>query len=144
MSSNKEKKMQSRRQFLQHLGALGLGLVLLPAQRAVAQTASPSAAPKLPGHLILETVEAGGLAHYSYFLGDKKAGVAVVIDPRRDVDVYLDLARKHGLTITHALDTHIHADFLSGARELSQRTGTAEVCLSVEGDPSYGFSFDRA
>jgi hydroxyacylglutathione hydrolase len=62
-----------------------------------------------------------------------------VIDPRRDVEVYLDLARNHGLTITHALETHIHADFVSGSRELAARTGTARAHVSVEGGAHYGF-----
>ncbi|MCA1560257.1 MAG: MBL fold metallo-hydrolase [Acidobacteria bacterium] len=60
-----------------------------------------------------------GLAHSSYLLGCPRAREAVVIDPRRDVDVYVDAARQHGLTITHAIETHIHADFVSGARELA-------------------------
>ncbi len=72
--------------------------------------------------MIFETIEAAGLAHYSYFLGDEAAGAAVVIDPRRDVDVYLDLARYHGIQITHILETHIHADFVSGSRELAAHT----------------------
>ena len=60
-----------------------------------------------------------GLAHSSYLLGCPRAREAVVIDPRRDVDVYVDAARHHGLTITHVIETHIHADFVSGARELA-------------------------
>lgn len=84
--------------------------------------------------MIFETIESLGLAHYSYLIGDEYAGVAAVIDPRRDVDVYLDLARQNELRITHVLETHIHADFVSGSRELAHRTGalvglgaTAEV-----------------
>lgn len=60
-----------------------------------------------------------GLAHSSYMLGCSRTREAVVIDPRRDVDVYVDAARQLGLTITHAIETHIHADFVSGARELA-------------------------
>lgn len=76
--------------------------------------------------MILETVETRGLAHLSYLLGDEEAGEAVVIDPRRDVDIYLELARRHALRITAVLETHIHADFVSGSTELAALTG-AEI-----------------
>jgi hydroxyacylglutathione hydrolase len=81
-----------------------------------------------------------GLAHLSYLIGDKAAGVAAVIDPRRDVDVYVDLARSRGLTITHVLETHIHADFVSGTCELVDATGTATAHVSVAGGARYGFA----
>jgi hydroxyacylglutathione hydrolase len=73
--------------------------------------------------MFLETVEARGLAHLSYVLGDDSAGVCAVIDPRRDVSVYLDIARKRETRITHILETHIHADFVSGSLELAAQTG---------------------
>lgn len=73
--------------------------------------------------MILETVESEGLAHLSYVLGDENEGVCAVIDPRRDVGVYLEIARKHHARITHILETHIHADFVSGSRELAAQTG---------------------
>jgi hydroxyacylglutathione hydrolase len=60
-----------------------------------------------------------GLAHASYVLGDDRTRDAVVIDPRRDADVYISLARHAGFRLTHAIETHIHADFVSGARELA-------------------------
>ena len=77
--------------------------------------------------MVVETVFTEGVAHLSYLIGDKATGKAAVIDPRRDVDVYIELARKHKLSITHALETHIHADLVSGCRELADRTGTAKV-----------------
>ncbi|MEB3338623.1 MAG: rhodanese-like domain-containing protein [Leptolyngbyaceae bacterium] len=77
--------------------------------------------------LVLEQVNVEGLAHLSYLIGDDQAGVAAVIDPRRDVDVYLQRARSLGLRITHAIETHIHADFVSGSHELRARTG-AIIC----------------
>ena len=58
----------------------------------------------------------GCLAHASYLIGDE--GEAVVIDPSRDVQMYLDEAAEHGLRITHVLETHLHADFVSGHRDL--------------------------
>jgi hydroxyacylglutathione hydrolase len=76
--------------------------------------------------LLLERIDTEGLAQLSYLVGDSKAGVAAVIDPRRDVDVYLRLARDRDVRITHLLETHVHADFVSGAHELKARTG-AEI-----------------
>lgn len=66
-----------------------------------------------------------GLAIYSYLIGDERTKEAVVIDPTRDVDSYLELAKHEGLQIRHVLETHVHADFVSGAAELKERTGGA-------------------
>jgi glyoxylase-like metal-dependent hydrolase (beta-lactamase superfamily II)/rhodanese-related sulfurtransferase len=63
----------------------------------------------------------GCLAQASYMIGSD--GEAAVVDPRRDVDIYIDEARAQGLTIRHVLETHLHADFVSGHRELAERTG---------------------
>ena len=63
----------------------------------------------------------GCLAQASYLIGSK--GEAAVVDPRRDVEDYLDEARREGLTIRHIIETHLHADFVSGHRELAARTG---------------------
>ncbi len=63
----------------------------------------------------------GCLAHASYLVGSE--GVAVVIDPQRDIDIYLDAAQQKGLKIQHIIETHLHADFVSGHHELAQRTG---------------------
>jgi hydroxyacylglutathione hydrolase len=60
-----------------------------------------------------------GLAQSSYLIACDRTREAVVIDPRRDVDTYRSAARQHGLALTHAIETHIHADFVSGARELA-------------------------
>lgn len=65
----------------------------------------------------------GCLAHASYLIGDQ--GEAAVVDPQRDVDEYLDEAVKQGLKIRHVIETHLHADFVSGHRELAQRTGAS-------------------
>lgn len=65
-----------------------------------------------------------GLAQASYVIGCQREGTAVVVDPRRDVGVYLDLARENGLRIVAVTETHIHADYLSGARELAAQTGS--------------------
>jgi hydroxyacylglutathione hydrolase len=60
-----------------------------------------------------------GLAHASYLVACDRTQKAVVLDPRRDVDVYVAMAQQHGLTIVAAIETHVHADFVSGARELA-------------------------
>lgn len=89
--------------------------------------------------ILIETIFTDGLAHLSYLVGDKTSGIAAIIDPRRDVQIYLDLAREKGVKITHVLETHNHADFVSGSRELVQATGMAKPYLSVEGGAKYGF-----
>jgi len=63
----------------------------------------------------------GCLAQASYMIGSD--GEAAVVDPRRDVEEYLEEARARGLTIRHVIETHLHADFVSGHKELAERTG---------------------
>jgi len=63
------------------------------------------------------------LSQASYLIGDERTGRAVVVDPRRDISPYLDSAAEHGLTIELVLETHFHADFLSGHLELASATG---------------------
>ncbi len=89
--------------------------------------------------MFLETIESAGLAHLSYLIGDESAGEGAVIDPRRDVEVYLELAREHQVRITHILETHIHADFVSGSRELAARTGAP---IRVGESEEYGFEHE--
>lgn len=73
------------------------------------------------------------LAQYAYLIGCQQTKEAIVIDPERDVDQYLRLAEEEGLRIVAVAETHIHADFLSGARELAERVG-ARLYLSAEGE----------
>lgn len=80
-----------------------------------------------------------GIAQLSYLVGDDSTGAAAVIDPRPDVEIYLQTARKYKLSISQVFETHIHADFVSGARELAAQTG-AEICVSREGGARYGFA----
>jgi len=80
-----------------------------------------------------------GISQLSYLVGDSAAGVAAVIDPRPDCGVYLKMARELGLAITHIFETHVHADFMSGARELADRLGNAQILVSREGKAAYGF-----
>ena len=90
--------------------------------------------------MLLERIYDEDLAQASYFIGCQAQGEAIVVDPRRDIQPYLDLADHHGMTITAVTETHIHADFLSGTRELAAATG-AQIYLSGEGgeDWTYGF-----
>ena len=80
------------------------------------------------------------LAQASYFIGCQKAGVAAVIDAKRDVDTYIEIAKTNNMKITHIFETHIHADFLAGSRELAKLTG-AELYLSDEGGQDWEYEF---
>ncbi|TXE14706.1 MBL fold metallo-hydrolase [Algoriphagus aquimarinus] len=82
------------------------------------------------------------LAQASYFIGCQAKGVAIVIDPQRDMDVYLKIAKQNNMKITHIAETHIHADFLSGSRELASVTG-AKMYLSDEGPKEWQYEFDH-
>jgi hydroxyacylglutathione hydrolase len=73
------------------------------------------------------------LSQGSYLIGDESTGRAVVVDPRRDIDVYLTEAAEHGLQIERVIETHIHADFLTGHLELAAATG-AQISYSEEAD----------
>ena len=74
-----------------------------------------------------------GMGCLSYLIGCPKAGVGCVVDPKRDVQDYLDVARKNGMKITHIFETHVHADHVSGNMELRSRTG-ADIYF-MEGNP---------
>jgi hydroxyacylglutathione hydrolase len=80
------------------------------------------------------------LAQTSYMIGCPAAGECLVIDPNRDADQYLKAAEAEGVRIAHITETHIHADFLSGSRELAARTG-ATLYVSDEGDASWKYAF---
>lgn len=90
--------------------------------------------------MYFEQVYDKSLAQASYFIGCQKAGIALVIDPKRDVDTYVDIARQNNMKITHITETHIHADFLSGSRELAALTG-AKLYLSDEGGKDWQYQF---
>src|SRR5688572_16173276 len=83
------------------------------------------------------------LAQASYLLGCSVTGQALVIDPNRDVEPYMKAAAAERVRITHVTETHIHADFVSGTRELAARTG-ATMLLSAEGGPDWSYGFARA
>jgi glyoxylase-like metal-dependent hydrolase (beta-lactamase superfamily II) len=86
--------------------------------------------------MYLEQIYLGCLSQASYLIVDAKTRTAAVVDPRRDVDVYLEKAAALGATIRHVLLTHFHADFLAGHLELRERTG-ATIHLGARGKPEY-------
>ena len=79
------------------------------------------------------------LAQYAYLIGCQKTGEAVIIDPMRDVETYIAAAAKEGLNIVAAADTHIHADYVSGLRELAERG--VKVYASDEGDKDWKYEW---
>ena len=81
-----------------------------------------------------------GLAQASYLIGCQAMGVAIVVDARRDIEPYLVEAERQGLRITAVTETHIHADYLSGSRELAHAT-SATLYLSDEGGPDWLYGF---
>ena len=78
--------------------------------------------------MYFEQVYLGCLAQASYLIGSE--GEAAVVDPRRDVDEYIRKADAQGLRIRYVVETHLHADFVSGHRELAERTG-AEIIIGA-------------
>jgi hydroxyacylglutathione hydrolase len=80
------------------------------------------------------------LAQASYLLGCQATGEAIVVDPNRDVEQYIRAAAEEGVRLTHVTETHIHADFVSGSRELAERTG-AQLFLSDEGGDDWRYGF---
>ncbi|HUF35486.1 MAG TPA: rhodanese-like domain-containing protein [Gemmatimonadales bacterium] len=93
--------------------------------------------------MLLQRLYDPRLAQASYLIGCGAAGEAVVIDANRDVDQYLHAAQALGLRIAHVTETHIHADYVSGSRELAARAG-ATLYLSDEGGPDWRYEFGRA
>lgn len=83
------------------------------------------------------------LAQASYLIGCGQSGTAIVIDPIRDVEQYIAAAGVDHLRITHVTETHIHADFVSGARDLAGRTG-AMLLLSDEGDADWKYAYAKS
>ena len=93
--------------------------------------------------LVFKTIQTDGIAELSYLLGDDDEGVAAIFDPRSDVEVYIDMAREAKLAITHIFETHIHADLVSGSRELCARLDSAKIYVSHEGGAKYEFEQEK-
>ncbi len=86
--------------------------------------------------MYFKKIESEGLAHYSYIIGDE--GEAAVIDPRRDVEIYLDEAREEGLKIKYIFETHRNEDYIIGSMELSEKTN-APIYISGHEDLGYEY-----
>ncbi|HHB76785.1 MAG TPA: MBL fold metallo-hydrolase [Desulfobulbus sp.] len=80
-----------------------------------------------------------GMGCLSYLIGCPKAGIACVVDPKRDVGDYIEVARENNLKITHIFETHVHADHISGNMELQSRTG-AEICMGTGTPATFAFT----
>src|SRR4051794_6453685 len=80
------------------------------------------------------------LAQASYLIGCSSSGEALIVDPNRDIDPYVQAANEEGLRIAHVTETHIHADFVSGARELAHRSG-ARLYLSDAGGSQWTYHY---
>jgi hydroxyacylglutathione hydrolase len=90
--------------------------------------------------MILRDLYHNDLAQASYLVGCAATGEAMIVDPNRDIQQYIDLAEREGLNITKITETHIHADYVSGARELAAATG-ATLYLSKEGTDEWQYGF---
>ena len=88
--------------------------------------------------MFLKQYYLGCLAHASYLIADEPSGTAVVVDPQRDVQQYIDEADRLGVKIVHVFLTHFHADFLAGHLELRDRSG-AEIRLGAQAKAEYRF-----
>lgn len=92
--------------------------------------------------MFLRQITDPSLAQNAYLIGCQRSGEAIVIDPERDLDRYFAVAAENGLKITAVAETHIHADYLSGARELVERHGVTAY-LSEEGGPDWQFEWAK-
>jgi|SRR5215467_11570005 len=89
--------------------------------------------------MILKQFYLGCLAHASYLIGDEETGTAVVVDPQRDIGIYLSFAAEHKLQIKHVILTHLHADFVAGHLELRDEVG-AKIYLGAKAQAEYKFT----
>ncbi|TVM31897.1 MBL fold metallo-hydrolase [Oceanidesulfovibrio marinus] len=89
--------------------------------------------------MFFRQIQVQGLGCLSYVLGCPQAGTMIVVDPKRDIQDYLDISRDEGMRITHIVDTHVHADHVSGAHELASRTG-AEICMHPDSPVDFTFT----
>ena len=83
--------------------------------------------------MLIHQMQIESLGNSSYIVGSQDAGVCAIVDPVRDVDIYIDKAQQLGMRITHTVETHVHNDFLSGSRELAARIGVTICASSASG-----------
>jgi glyoxylase-like metal-dependent hydrolase (beta-lactamase superfamily II) len=89
--------------------------------------------------MFFKQIKVEGLGCLSYIIGCPKDGRAFVVDPKRDIDDYLKIADENGLKITGVIDTHVHADHISGSHELKAQTG-ATIFVHENADVEYEHS----
>lgn len=94
--------------------------------------------------MFLKQIPDPSLAQYAYLIGCQRTGEAVVVDPERDIDRYQEIAKHEGLKITAVAETHIHADFISGAREFAAADPSIKLYLSAEGGPDWQSEWAKA
>jgi hydroxyacylglutathione hydrolase len=94
--------------------------------------------------MFLKQISDPALAQYSYLIGCQRTGDAVVVDPERDINRYLEIAKHEGLKISAVAETHIHADFVSGAREFAAADPSIKLYLSAEGGPDWQSEWAKA
>lgn len=87
--------------------------------------------------MFLDQFVLGSLGHASYLVGSEESGEALLLDPRRDVDVYFEAARGRNVRIAYAMDTHAHNDYVSGISEVAARTRGVTILASADGDYGY-------
>ena len=87
--------------------------------------------------MFLRQIPDPNLAQYSYLIGCQRSGEAIVIDPERDIERYQEIASQEGLKITAVAETHIHADFVSGARQFTKSDPDIHIYVSAEGGPQW-------
>ena len=92
----------------------------------------------MPNYFIEPFVDTG-LGNSAYLIGSHETKKGILIDPLRDVDRYLHAASELGLTLTHVLDTHLHADFVSGNREIATQTGAV---IGASAEAKVGFNHE--
>ncbi len=89
--------------------------------------------------MYFQQIQTPGLGCFSYILGCPAAGEMIVVDPKRDIDDYLRISREEGMRITAIIDTHVHADHVSGAHELAARTG-APIAMHPDSPVTFPFT----
>ena len=80
------------------------------------------------------------LAQYAYLIGCQRTGEAIIIDPQRDIERYMEIVAKEKMTIVAVTETHFHADYLSGLKDFAERYGI-KVYASDEGDEDWKYEW---
>ncbi|RYD83313.1 MAG: MBL fold metallo-hydrolase [Sphingobacteriales bacterium] len=91
--------------------------------------------------MIFQQFEAKGLSHFSYAVGSKEEAEIAIIDPERDIKTYITFAAENRVKISYILETHIHADYASGARALAERTGAKLFVSAYDTNQKYAYNF---